>query len=125
MTKTPLSQTDQNAAGQTSDRTPERHTGTGSGAGASSMSMSQADCQATWKQADSKAAGSISQQQSQPYVTDFKGVDSDGNGQISSAEFLKGCQAGMIKGSASTGSATGDSGSSNGSSGASDIPKNK
>lgn len=87
-------------------------------AASDTMKLSQADCQAVWKQADSQGAGSLSQQQAQPYVVDFKSVDANGDGMLSSAEFLKGCGAGAVKSGAGTGAASGAGGSNS-----SDVPK--
>ncbi len=101
---TPLPQTDA-IGGKTSDRTPDKSAATGG------MKMTQAECQALWKQADSAAAGSLSQTQAQSYASDFKGVDKDANGKLSSDEFLKGCEGGLIKSGASTGAGSGTSGS--------------
>lgn len=75
------------------------------------MKLSQAECQAVWQKADPNSAGSLTQTQAQAYVSDFKSVDADNNGSLSSAEFMKGCESGLIKGgSASTGAASGSSG---------------
>lgn len=82
------------------------------GAQAATMKLSQAECQTMWKQADSSGSGSLSQTQASAYVTDFKSVDANGDGKLSSAEFQKGCDNGMVKSSASTGAGSGSSGSS-------------
>lgn len=116
-TQTPLSQADP-AGGKTSDRTPDASAGNaGSGAsagvaGKSDMKMTKADCDVMWKQADSSSSGSLSASQAQSYVGDFKAIDSDADGKLSSAEFLKGCESGSLKSGASTGANPGASGSS-------------
>lgn len=73
--------------------------------------LSQADCQTLWKQADASGSGSLSMAQSQAYISDFKSVDANADGKLSSSEFLQGCQDGHVKGSASTGAGAGSSGS--------------
>ncbi len=88
------------------------------------VKMSQADCQNLWKQADSAGSGSLSQSQAQLYAKDFKSVDSDADGKLSSAEWLKGCENGSIMNSgASTGAASGAGGSSTSGSSPSTMPK--
>jgi hypothetical protein len=88
---------------------------TSSFAAPDNMKLSQADCQAVWKQADSQGTGSLSQANAQPYVSDFKSVAANADGSLSSAEWMKGCSAGHVKGGASTGAGAGTSGSSTGS----------
>ena len=75
--------------------------------------MSRADCQAIWGKADASGKGSLSATQAQSYVTDFKSVDANADGKLSSAEFLNGCQKGLVSDSASSGAGSGSSGSSN------------
>ncbi len=87
------------------------------------IKLSQAECQVLWKQADSSAAGSLSMAQAQPFVSNFKSVDANGDGKLSSSEFTKGCDAGHVRSSASTGAGAGSSGSS--SSGSTDAPAKK
>ena len=105
---TPSSQMDP-AGGATSDRTPKDSRAAGEGP--ADLKLTQAQCETLWKQADSSGAGTLSQSQAQPYVGDFKSLDGDANGKLSGAEFLKGCEGGMVKGGASTGAGTGTSGS--------------
>lgn len=76
------------------------------------MKLSQAECQALWTKADASQSGRLSSAQAQPYVTDFTAVDADGDMQITSSEFLQGCQKGFVSDSASTGAGSGSSGSS-------------
>ena len=78
-----------------------------------SMKMTQADCQTLWKQLDANSTGSVPQANAQPYAAgDFKGIDLDADGKLSSSEFQKGCESGMMKSTASTGAGAGSSGSS-------------
>jgi hypothetical protein len=78
----------------------------------SSMKLSEAQCSTLWSQANPSQSKTLTQSQAQPYVTDFKSVDSDNDGTISQTEFMTGCSAGHVKGSASSGSGSGSSGSS-------------
>jgi hypothetical protein len=72
--------------------------------------MSKAECQSIWGRADAGAAGSISSAQAQSYVSDFDKVDANADGMLTSAEFLSGCQKGLVHDSASTGASEGSSG---------------
>lgn len=75
------------------------------------VKMTQAECQSIWNKADAAKAGSLSSAQSQPYVSDFKSIDANGDGKLASSEFLAGCQKGLVHDSASTGAGSGTSGS--------------
>lgn len=82
---------------------------------ASAATMSSAECQAAWKKLDSGNTGSVSMAQAQGHVTDFKKVDANGDGKLSSTEFMNGCSQGMVSDTASSGAATGNTGTSSGS----------
>ena len=58
--------------------------------------LSDADCQNVWREA-SQDSQNLSQAQAKDYVKDFKKVDSDKDGQISNAEFKKGCEMGWVQ----------------------------
>lgn len=73
--------------------------------------LSQAECESLWGQANPSNAATISQSQAQPYVTDFKAANPDGDGTLDKNEFSKACSMGLVKGSASTGASSGSSGS--------------
>jgi hypothetical protein len=81
------------------------------------QTTSPSDCTSLWKQADASAGGALTQTQAKPYVTDFNSVDTDKDGKITNAEFMKGCSAGHVRktaasgSSGSTGTGTGTSGS--------------
>jgi hypothetical protein len=77
---------------------------------APAIKMAAGECQAIWNKADSGKAGSLTSSQAQPYVKEFKAVDSNGDGKLSSAEFLAGCQKGLAHDSASSGASSGTSG---------------
>ena len=78
---------------------------------AKATKLSNADCQGIWSKADSSGAGSLSSAQAQPFVTNFKSVDANSDGKLSSDEFLAGCQKGLARDSASSGTSSGASGS--------------
>ena len=78
----------------------------------SSMKLTQAQCGTLWNQANFSKGQTLSQSQAQPFVSDFKSVDTDSDGSISQTEFMTGCNNGYVKGSASSGASSGSSGSS-------------
>ncbi len=82
------------------------------GAMAANVKLSKADCQGIWSKADAAQANSLSMTQAQPYVTNFKAVDTNADSKISGEEFLAGCEKGLAHDSASTGASSGSSGSS-------------
>jgi hypothetical protein len=75
--------------------------------GSEAMKLSQAECQSLWNRLDASKSGSVAQAQAQPYVTDFKAVDSNNDGKLSQAEFQAGCDKGQVHSTATTGPATG------------------
>lgn len=75
------------------------------------MKMTQTECESVWNRADSAKIGSLPQSQAQPYVTNFSAVDTNSDGNLSRAEFLAGCDKGLVQSSAATGGGTGTSGS--------------
>ncbi len=80
-------------------------------ASAADQKLSKADCQSLWGRADSSGSGSLSSAQAQPYVTNFAKVDANADGKLSGAEFLAGCQKGLVHDSAGSGASEGASGS--------------
>lgn len=81
-------------------------TGTKSG----TITMSQAECQSLWSKVDAKRTGSVTEDQTKAYVSSFKAVDTNGDGKLSSSEFLAACQKGMVHDTATSGSSTGSTG---------------
>ena len=68
--------------------------------------MSQSECDALWKQANPSGAATITETQAQPYVSDFKAANPDGDGTLDQTEFSTACQQGLVKSAAAGGGAT-------------------
>lgn len=79
-------------------------------AAAPNQQLSQAECQSIWQKADSSNSGSLTMTQAQPYVTDFKAVDTNSDGKLSRSEFDSACTQGKVHSTASSGAASGASG---------------
>ena len=60
------------------------------------------------KQANPSGATTITQAQAQPYVTDFKAANPDGDSSLDQKEFSAACKSGLVKGTGSSGAATGE-----------------
>jgi hypothetical protein len=67
--------------------------------------MSQAECTAAWSKLDASKTGSVSQNQAQGVVTDFKAADANNDGKLTQAEFMAACDKGLVTASSGTGSA--------------------
>jgi len=80
------------------------------GAYAAETQLSQAECDSLWNQANPSGAASITQAQAQPYVTNFKAADPNGDGSLDQNEFSAACKAGLVKGTSSSGAASGETG---------------
>jgi hypothetical protein len=78
------------------------------GAYAAGAQLSQAECDTLWIQANPSGAATITKSQAQPYVTDFKAADPNGDGSLDQKEFSAACQSGLVKGAGSSGAATGE-----------------
>jgi hypothetical protein len=76
------------------------------------MQLSQEQCQSVWNKADSSKAGSLTQDQAAPFVTDFKAANISGSGTLTQDEFMAACAKGLVHDSAAAGASTGTSGSS-------------
>jgi hypothetical protein len=87
------------------------------------VKLTENECQNLWSQADSAQTGSITSAQAQPFVTNFKAVDANGDSKISSGEFLSGCKNGLVQSSASTGNSSGTSGEKSAPSGSKAYPE--
>jgi hypothetical protein len=86
--------------------------GAGDPGASTAVKMSKADCQSIWSKADSAQNDSLTSAQAAPFVTNFKAADSNGDGNLSSAEFMSGCQRGLAHDTASSGAGAGTSGES-------------
>lgn len=75
------------------------------------LKLSQEQCGSIWSRADTAGSGSLSDAQASEYVSDFSAVDTNSDGELSAAEFMAGCEQGLIRDSASTGAGDGASGS--------------
>ena len=69
--------------------------------------MSQSECDALWKQANPSDAATITETQAQPYVSDFKAANPDGDGTLDQTEFSKACSSGLVKSAAAGGQPAG------------------
>ena len=78
------------------------------GAYAAGTQLSQAECDSLWNQANPSGAASITQAQAQPYVTNFKAANPDGDNSLDRNEFSAACKSGLVKGTSSTGAGTGE-----------------
>jgi hypothetical protein len=76
--------------------------------------MAQDQCQSIWGKADSAKAGSLTQDQAAPYISDFKAANASGNGKLSQDEFMAACAKGLVHDSAGAGASSGTAGSSSG-----------
>jgi hypothetical protein len=78
------------------------------GAHAAGTKLTQADCDTLWNQANPSGAATITQAQAQPYVTDFKSANPDGDTSLDQKEFSAACKSGFVKGMGDSGAASGD-----------------
>lgn len=83
----------------------------GSSSTTGAAKMSDAQCQSMWTQADASGSGMLSKEQTSAMINDFGRADANQDGRLSNAEFKAACQAGLVKGSATTGAGSGTSGS--------------
>ena len=70
--------------------------------------LTQVECDTLWNQANPSGAATITQAQAQPYVTDFKAANLDGDSTLDQKEFAAACKNGLVKGTGSSGAATGE-----------------
>src|SRR6202790_4684356 len=66
------------------------------GAYAAGTQLSQAEGDTLWNQANPKGAPTITQAQAQPYVTDFKAANSNGDSSLDQKEFSAACKSGLV-----------------------------
>lgn len=81
-----------------------------------SVKVAQDQCQALWLKANPAKKPKISAGQAQPFISDVKAANPDGDGTIEQNEFMAACDKGLIKSSAVSGSSS--TGSSSGAEGA-------
>lgn len=86
--------------------------GSSAAALAAGQKLSQAECDSLWMQANPSNAATITEAQAKQFVSDFKAANPDNDGTLDKAEFSKACGAGLVRGSASSGSGAGDTGNS-------------
>jgi hypothetical protein len=77
---------------------------------AAGTQLSQAECDSLWNQMNPANAPAVTESQAKPYVTDFKAANPDGDGSLDRNEFATACSNGLVKGSSSSGAASGDAG---------------
>jgi hypothetical protein len=77
---------------------------------AAGTQLSQAECDSLWNQANPAGAPAITESQARQFVTDFKAANPDGDGSLDQNEFGAACKAGLVKSSASSGAASGETG---------------
>ena len=75
----------------------------------SNMKLSDSECTSLWQKANADKASGLTEAQSQPYVTDFKAANPDGDMTIDQNEWMAACNKGLVK-SASNGASTGAGG---------------
>jgi hypothetical protein len=78
------------------------------GAYAAGAQLSQAECDTLWSQANPSGAATITKSQALAFVTDFKAADPNGDGSLDQKEFSAACKSGLVKGTGSSGAATGE-----------------
>lgn len=72
--------------------------------------MTQAQCQSLWNRINTTGGDSVTQTQVSNHVRDFKAVDANNDGKLSSTEFMAACQRGQVHDTASTGTSPGTTG---------------
>jgi hypothetical protein len=85
------------------------------------VKLAQDQCQALWLKANPAKKPKISAGQAQPFISDVKAANPDGDGTIEQNEFMAACDKGLIKSSAVSGSSS--TGSSSGAEGSAAPPK--
>jgi hypothetical protein len=88
--------------------------GTASQQPGANAKMTKAECESMWNRMDSARAGSVSQAQAQPHLTDYVAADANKDAKLSQTEFLAACDNGLVRNSASMSSGSAGSGSSSG-----------
>lgn len=80
------------------------------------MKMSEAQCESIWHKANPGNKAKISESEAKAYISDINAVNKDKDGTIERAEFMRACDMGLVKSTATTGGSSGTGESSSGSS---------
>lgn len=84
----------------------------GTAAGSSNTKLSMSECTNLWQQAGGSSTKGLTEAQANPYVTDFKTANPDGDTTIDQSEFMTACNKGLVKSSSASGASSGTEGSS-------------
>ncbi len=79
--------------------------------GKDKMRLSEAQCESALEQGHPDNKAKITESEARAYITDMKAVNKDKDGTIERAEFMRACDMGLVKSSASAGEGSGTSGS--------------
>jgi hypothetical protein len=80
---------------------PSSSSSSPSAAGQPSAVLNDSQCQSLWGQAAS-SGDSLSSDQANSYITDFKRADANSDGKISQAEFNNACKLGLVQSAANS-----------------------
>lgn len=86
-------------------------TSTGAALAQEKMRLSEAQCESAWNKANPDNKAKISESQARAYISDVSAVNKDGDGTVERSEFMRACDMGLVKSSATTGEGSGSSGS--------------
>lgn len=76
------------------------------------MRLTEAQCESAWSRANPDNKAKISESEASSYISNMKAVNKDNDGTIERAEFMRACDMGLVKSTATTGESSGTSGSS-------------
>ncbi len=63
----------------------------------STEKMTKAQCDTLWNQAHAGGSGDLPMNKAQPFATDFKNADKNGDNKLSSSEWTDACNKGLIR----------------------------